>query len=462
MTPEDLEKVYQYFATEARENFWIFRQFINPKLKLGWWQKETSKALMEWYKDFEEGKAPWLIIEAPPQNGKSTQIVEFLAWLAGKRPDLKTIYTSYSERLGVRANRTIQRILDSGKYQAVFPETKLNSKNVVTISNQYQRNMNLLEYVNQSGYFRNTTVRGAIGGEQMDVGICDDLIKGREQAESFTIRDKTWDWFTDDFLTRFSEGGALLGIGTRWHVDDPFGRIKQRYPGAKFLTFKAIAEEDEPPFRKRGEALFPEHKSLDYLLKLKKVLDVTSWNSLYQQNPITKSGNWFIEPKRTSWANENFYTVQAWLDPAFDGDNRTALGIIGKTRDGKTVAKGFSWRESVTKLYPQILQHLSDNKVGTLYVETNADQGRSCEDLQRKWPSIIGKRTSINKHIKILTRLIQYWNELYVADDCSQEFLVRLIQYKEGVDDDEADCLASLLDELGIGVNPLLERFGVR
>lgn len=430
-------------------------------MKLGWFQKEVAKALTQFYEDLQNQKSPWLIIEAPPQHGKSTQIVEFLAWLAGKRPDLKKIYTSYSERLGVRANRLMQRIMDSGKYQAIFPDTKLNSRNVVTVSNQYQRNMDLLEYVGQTGFFRNTTIRGAITGESLDLGIIDDAIKGREQAESETIRNKTWDWFTDDFLTRFSEEGALLAIGTRWHVDDPFGRIRERYPNVKVLSFKAIAETDEPN-RKTGEALFPEHKSISYLEKLRSVLDITSWNSLFQQNPILKTGNWFSEPKRIPWKDQKFVSIQAWLDPAFGGGNRTALGIIAKTREGKTILKGISWQEDVTKLYPQIIQFLKDNGVGTLFVETNKDEGRSCQDLQRLWPATIGRKSLKNKHVKILTRLIQYWNELYVADDCSQEFLVRIIQYKEGIDDDEADSLASLLDELGIGANPLLERFGVR
>jgi len=431
-------------------------------MKLGWFQKEVAKALTQFYEDLQNQKSPWLIIEAPPQHGKSTQIVEFLAWLAGKRPDLKKIYTSYSERLGVRANRTMQRIIESPKYQAIFPETRLNSKNVVTVSNQYQKNMEILEYVGQVGYFRNTTVRGRINGESMDIGICDDLIKGREEAESETIREKTWEWFTNDFLTRISEDGAILAITTRWHVDDPFGRIKTHNPGVKTLTFKAIADEDELPFRKKGDALFPEHKSIKYLEKMRTLLHPLSWNSLFQQNPIEKTGNWFSEPKRIPWKDQKFVSVQAWLDPAFGGGNRTALGIIAKTREGKTILKGISWQEDVTKLYPQIIQFLKDNGVGTLFVETNKDEGRSCQDLQRLWPATIGRKSTKNKHVKILTRLIQYWNELYVADDCSQEFLVRIIQYKEGIDDDEADSLASLLDELGIGANPLLERFGVR
>ena len=94
----------------------------------------------------------------------------------------------------------------------------------------------------------------------------DDPIKGRAEASSKPVRDKTWDWFTDDFFTRFSDSAGLLMIMTRWHLDDPVGRLIERFPGAKILRYPAIAEEDEKN-RLKGEALFPEHKSLPFLME---------------------------------------------------------------------------------------------------------------------------------------------------------------------------------------------------
>ncbi|MFX4253371.1 heat-shock protein Hsp70, partial [Aliarcobacter butzleri] len=79
-----------------------------------------------------------------------------------------------------------------------------------------------------------------------------------------TVRNKTWEWFTDDFFTRFSEQAGFLMILTRWHIDDPAGRLQDKYPKIKVITYKAIAEDDEE-HRKKGEALFPEHKSLEFL-----------------------------------------------------------------------------------------------------------------------------------------------------------------------------------------------------
>ena len=73
------------------------------------------------------------------------------------------------------------------------------------------RNHEVLEFVGHEGYFRNTTVLGSITGEALDLSVIDDPIKGRAEAQSEVTREKTWNWLTDDVLSRFSEiaGSAL-------------------------------------------------------------------------------------------------------------------------------------------------------------------------------------------------------------------------------------------------------------
>ncbi|MCO1498186.1 hypothetical protein M3M48_09175, partial [Limosilactobacillus reuteri] len=90
--------------------FLAFRKLINPKNKWGWWQEEVAQELQQFFDDLMAGKRPKLVIQAPPQHGKSVQVIDFIAWLAGKNPSLRTIYTSFSERLGVRANLRLQRL----------------------------------------------------------------------------------------------------------------------------------------------------------------------------------------------------------------------------------------------------------------------------------------------------------------------------------------------------------------
>lgn len=296
--PKTLQEQLEFTTYEdARESFWAFRQLITPHLKKGWWQREIAYELQNFYLDLIEGLRPKLVIQAPPQHGKSIQIIDFVAWVAGHNPDFKTIYTSFSERLGVRANLRLQRIFDSTVYKRCFPETRINEKNTVSISGQYLRNREIVEYVNHEGYFRNTTVRGSITGETLDLGVIDDPIKGREEAGSLTVRDKTWDWLMDDFFTRFSEHAGLLTILTRWHIDDPIGRLIQAMPDVRVLSYPAIAVRDEIN-RKAGEALFPELKSKEFLMLRKQAMFSGHWEALYQQNPLIEGGeiikgNWF-------------------------------------------------------------------------------------------------------------------------------------------------------------------------
>ena len=149
-----------------------------------------------------------------------------------------------------------------------------------------------MEYPYHRGSFYNTTVGGQITGKGLDLGIVDDPVKGRAEANSKTVRDKVWQWFTDDFLPRFSDFAGFLMIMTRWHLDDPVGRLIEGFPDAEIFRCPAIAEEVEK-HRRKGEALFPEHKSLPFLMERKAVMTLASWESEYQQNPIVVGGGMF-------------------------------------------------------------------------------------------------------------------------------------------------------------------------
>ena len=134
---------------------------------------------------------------------------------------------------------------------------------------------------------------GSITGEALDIGVIDDPIKGRAEANSIVTRDKVWMWLTDDVFSRFSETAALLMIMTRWHVDDPAGRLIERFGDRVTIArYPAIAEHDEK-YRKKGEALFPALKSLDFLMERRKLYTEGSWQALYQQSPIIIGGGIF-------------------------------------------------------------------------------------------------------------------------------------------------------------------------
>lgn len=290
---EKLKVIEQIQIRWAREDFYQFRCYIHPKNKNGWFQKDVCEHLQKFYNDLIAGNRPKLVIEAPPQHGKSSIIVDFIAWLSGKVPDNQTIYTSFSERLGIRANLTLQRMLTGQRYNNVFPKFAIPEKNS---KSQKLRNREIIEFSNNDGCFRNTTVEGSITGESLDLGVIDDPIRGRKDANSLTKRNSVWDWFTDDFFTRFSEDAGLLTILTRWHVDDPIGRLIKRIPGVKVCKYPALAEpgvklmKGDKRKRGSGEALFPEHKSESFIRERKETMASANFSALYQQNPSVQGG----------------------------------------------------------------------------------------------------------------------------------------------------------------------------
>jgi hypothetical protein len=275
----------------ARGSFEQFRTMIDPVIVKSWWQRHAAWALQWFYEDIEAGKRPKLVLQAPPQHGKSRLVTDFVTWAAGKNPDLSTIFTSYSDELGTTANLRFQRILELPVYRKIWFNTRLAGYGE---EGRWQRNTSVCEYVQHKGSFRVTTVNGQITGHGLDIGVVDDPIKARAEASSKTIRDKTWNWLVDDFFSRFADHAGLLMIMTRWHVDDPVGRWIERFPETKVLRYQAVADADDWSVhqgkRKAGEALFSELKPLDFLAERRKLSTTASWESLYQESPIIAGG----------------------------------------------------------------------------------------------------------------------------------------------------------------------------
>ena len=225
----------------------------------------------------------------------------------------------------------------------MFANTRIGEENVVTQTGRWLRNSSILEYVGTEGSFRNTTVLGQINGQGLDLGVVDDPIKGRAEAQSKATRDKTWSWFTDDFFGRFSDHAGFCMIMTRWHLDDPVGRWLEHFPNTKVLRYPAIAEEDEK-YRKKGEPLFPEMKPLSFLNERRKVLTQASWESLYQQRPIAAGGDMFpVERFKviTSVDRSNIKRSVRYVDKAGteDGGDYTAAVLVHDMKDGTTVVE---------------------------------------------------------------------------------------------------------------------------
>lgn len=327
--PCSQEEYLQALAQSSLANFILATM---PNYKMGWVHSEICLELDAFLQAVIEQKSPRLMLTMPPRMGKSEIASRrFPAYALGRYPDLSIIATSYSSDLAARMNRDVQRVIDDDIYGKLFPETSLYGKNVRTAAQgTYIRNSDIFEIVGHAGTYRSSGVGGGITGMGADIAIIDDPIKDRMSADSPTIRQNIWEWYTSVLYTRLAPGGGIIIINTRWHTDDLSGRLLAEEASGdgdkwRVVNFPAIAEADEP-HRKRGEALHPERYPLEQLLKIKAAIGTRDWDALYQQHPTPEGGTIFHEEWLKFWLPkdlpQSFNTVVLSWDMTFkEGDH---------------------------------------------------------------------------------------------------------------------------------------------
>ena len=457
-TSYETDLIDRYVALRARESFWAYRLYMNEDLRVGWWEREVAAKLELFYRRMISNERPIEVFEAPPQHGKSTTVVDFISWMIGRHPDTRTIYASFSDRLGIRANLQLQRMFSGAKYQRVFPEVVIPGRG----QSMATRDRKLIELVGRKGSFRNTTVRGPVTGESLDFGVVDDPLKGRLEANSPTFREGTWNWFTDDFFTRFADHAGLLIILTRWHVADPVGLLIENGANVKVHKYPALATEDGK-HRKEGEPLSPQLKSKEFLLERKKLLTKSSWESLYQQSPFVADGDMFpisrfvMEPYAPP-ASEVVRRVRYWDKAGTkDGDGAETSGtLLWELRDGRFavihVAHG-RWsaleREAHIKTWAQ-----ADGYDTTIYVEQEPGSGgkESAEFTIRNLAgfSIFADRPTGDKVIRAepYAAQVQGGNVILVAGEWNRAFLEEHQQFPNGALKDMVDSTSGAFNKL--------------
>jgi hypothetical protein len=284
----------------ARRRLLHFTERTFSEYRAGWFHRVVAERLDFFLADIAAKRSPRLILTAPPQHGKSELVSRRLpAFALGRNPNLQVIATSYSADRAFDFSNDVQHIMDTKQYHDIFPETRIVGE--YAKAGEARRAVGLFQVVGHRGRYRAAGVGGGITGEPADLLIVDDPIKDFAKAISENTRESVWNWLTSTAMTRLQEGGGVIIMATRWHLDDPIGRLLEKQPGRwELVNFRAIAEEDEPPYRLAGEPLSVERYSLESLLAIRDggAMSSYQWAALYQQRPSPLGGGIF---KRDDW-----------------------------------------------------------------------------------------------------------------------------------------------------------------
>lgn len=285
---------------DARENLIAFTQLMMPHpdnpddiTKSRYEPQHFHRLIAEALEKVEGGKILRLIIEAPPRHGKSELTSrKFAAWYLGRNPYSNIILTSYNDQLAEDVGRDVRAIIKSSMYQQVFPTCTLQKGSQA--ADRIKTNENGMAVFVGAG--------GTITGRGGDLILIDDPLKGSEEADSPTIREKMWTWFTQDVMSRLMTSiGAIVIIMTRWHEDDLIGRLTdpknpcynaEEAKNWHVLHLTGLAERNDNLGRTEGEALWPERHSVERLQAMKR-LNPRGFNANYQGRPSPEDGDFF-------------------------------------------------------------------------------------------------------------------------------------------------------------------------
>lgn len=322
---------------KARRSLKHFVGYTMPKYNFNW----HHDYLIEKLQDFANGTIKKLMVFMPPQHGKSQLVSRHLpAFLLGIDPNIKIASCSYNATFASKFNRDVKKIIGSQEYKEIFPETKINEsrKRTETAINNAEE-FEVLSYI---GSYKSVGIGGALTGNTVDVGIIDDPIKDKAEANSEVYRNRVWEWFETVFETRLHNNSQQLITLTRWHYDDLAGRILDRDKDEPekwdIVMFPAIKinEDNQNDPRKVGEVLWPEKHSKERIIKIKRKSKET-FNSLYQQDPTEEGGNkikdyWFKYVEELPKG----LTTDIWIDGAYTEKTKNdPTGLIATRYDAR-------------------------------------------------------------------------------------------------------------------------------
>jgi predicted phage terminase large subunit-like protein len=158
----------------------------------------------------------------PPGGAKSTfGSVVAPVWYMGKYPGSRIILTSYGTELAKKQGTKARALVRQRAYQEAFGTTLSKETGAREMwALRHPTNPDALG----SEYMSGGLLSGITGNRANGV-VIDDPIKGRAEADSPTIRQRTIEAYEDDLRTRFLPKAWMVIIQTRWHDEDLAGSL---------------------------------------------------------------------------------------------------------------------------------------------------------------------------------------------------------------------------------------------
>lgn len=338
-----------------------------------------------------------LIIAMPPQEGKSQRASRwFPLWALTQNPDLRIAIASFEHGTARRWGRAIRD-------EIISNSADLNLSIRTDLSSQAEWQLD-----GHRGGVYSVGVGGALTGRPVDLMIIDDPLKGHETADSETIREALWEWWTGTVATRFSPGAPVVLIQTRWHEDDLAGRLLAGETAHRWKSISIPAQCEDPTTdplgRSRvGEFMISAQGRTQEQWEIRKSEQTTrTWAALYQQRPTPLEGAVWKAPwidlnrARTGAVWQNLTRVVVSVDPAAKSKRSsdfTGIVVVGLDNRGHAwVIDDRTLRGTPQEWGMAAWDALLDWHGTDLVIEDNQGGEMVQEVMRTAWLAVTGRR----------------------------------------------------------------------
>lgn len=324
--------------------------------------------------DAAMGRCPRLIVNMPPRHGKSEEISKWTpVWFLENWPHKRIINCGYGDEFASEWGRAVRNMVAEYANRLTF-RLSADSKAADRWS------------TTAGGGMKTAGIGGGITGRGADLMVIDDPIKTDAEANSFTYREKTWNWYRGTARTRLEPGGAIILCCTRWHDDDLAGRlIKASNDGTgehwEVLNLAAIAgrlidganprdaasweagDAPDPLGRVPGTPLWQWRYDLRALVEIMRSTGPENWAAQFQGRPanLIGAGNVYksfsarnVEPLHFNPRRPLVWTLDFNVDPMascieqWDEEPDEYTHLTNKTRKTIRVLQELSLPNSTT------------------------------------------------------------------------------------------------------------------
>ena len=169
-------------------------QEVSPTWKWNWPHLVYIRERLE---EHARGEIRNLMVLCPPQHGKSELVtVRYPVYRLENDPRLRVVVSAYNQSYVDKLARKIRRIaVARGCFKFASDRHAASEWELPS-----------------GGGLLAVGIGGGLTGNPAELAIIDDPIKGREDAESETSREKVWEWYVDELSTRIQQDGQTSPV----------------------------------------------------------------------------------------------------------------------------------------------------------------------------------------------------------------------------------------------------------